>query len=73
MKLQEYINNLQKVLDEHGDLDVVYAVDDEGNGFGEVHFTPTVGHYSDREFYSNEEDFEDYGIDKNDKNAVCVN
>ena len=31
MKLKEYIEKLQELYLEHGDLELVYAVDDEGN------------------------------------------
>lgn len=69
MVLSEYINNLQQILEEHGDLEVVYSSDDEGNDFNRVYHTPNIGHYSNREFIgiNNEDDF------NHDVNAVCIN
>lgn len=71
-KLSEYIENLKDILEEYGDLDVVYAKDEEGNGFNEVCYTPSVGYYEDREFTSIDEKDED---DEDDIkiNAVCIN
>lgn len=40
MKLSQYIEELQKVLKENGDLRCYYAMDDEGNGYQEVVFSP---------------------------------
>ena len=41
MKLSEVINNLKKAKKQYGDLDCVYSIDDEGNDFRDIHFTPT--------------------------------
>jgi hypothetical protein len=77
-KLSDYIVELQKVLEEHGDLGVVYAGDDEGNHFSEVFFNPTIGFMdSDKQFTSLEnfevspEDYE-HLIGKK-PNVVCIN
>jgi len=69
MLLTEYIENLQNMLIEHGDLEVVYSSDDEGNDFNRVYSTPSIGHYNNREFYEpcDDEEF-DYDI-----NAICIN
>lgn len=66
MKLKEYVNNLQKLLDRYGELDVVYSKDDEGNAFNLVHYEPTLGLYEDREFQTEE-------IDEKNYNAICIN
>jgi len=69
MLLTEYIENLQNMLTEHGDLEVVYSSDDEGNDFNKIYCGPSVGHYHNREFYEpNNEDEFDYDI-----NAICIN
>jgi hypothetical protein len=47
MKLREYVEELQKVLTERGNLEVIYAVDDEGNDYGKVYYGATPGCYSD--------------------------
>jgi hypothetical protein len=66
MKLKDYIKSLQNVIDEDpetADYKVVYAIDDEGNGFGLVGHSPTFGNYKDGEF-----DTEDENI-----NSICIN
>ena len=42
MKVSEMIKNLQKFMAENGDIDCYYAKDDEGNGYYEVHYEPTL-------------------------------
>jgi len=66
MKLREYIEQLQKFAEmnpETLDMDVIYSRDDEGNGFQEVHYSPSKGYYEDMEFQEGDEDV----------NAVCIN
>ena len=50
MKLSTYIEECRKILKKYGDLDVIYASDDEGNDYNLVHHTPCVGEYENREF-----------------------
>ena len=54
MKLKEYVENLNKLLEERpdtADMDVVTSRDDEGNGYNLVYFAPTIGHLDeDRDF-----------------------
>lgn len=80
MKLEKYIAGLQKVLDEHGDLEVIYSSDDEGNRYDHVQFTPTVGFLDgDMSFHSkknveespDEETYEPF-VGKKPK-TVCIN
>jgi len=74
MKLKGYIKNLQNLVDENpkaADYKVVYAVDDEGNGFGLVGHTPSFGSFEEGDFVQedNSEEFkENYKI-----NAICIN
>lgn len=45
MTLQEYIKGLQELLADNpeiGDVEVVYAKDDEGNGFSSSIFSPSI-------------------------------
>jgi len=42
MKLSKYIASLQEILDTEGDLDCYYSIDDEGNGYQQVHYDGTV-------------------------------
>lgn len=53
MKISEMIKNLQEFIEEHGDLDCYYAGDDEGNGYHEVYYSPTLMYVDDEgEAYS---------------------
>jgi hypothetical protein len=71
MKLKEYIKNLQEIERQYPDLEVVYSIDDEGNGFSRAHHTPCIGNYQDGDFInddSTEEFKKEFKI-----NAVCIN
>lgn len=80
MKLSQHVRALQKLLKEYGDMDVVYSVDDEGNAFRKIWWSPSLGYYCERdsEYISEEnfrEEFEDmeyYSMDDFEK-VVCVN
>lgn len=70
MKFKEYLKNLQELAEEHPEaleFDVVYGIDDEGNAFHDVVFTPTIGYYHGNEFDSNDD------VSKKEYNSVCVN
>jgi hypothetical protein len=77
MKLKEYIDSLTEFAKSHPEtleLEVIYAIDDEGNGYNRVHYTPTKGVLQENEFYTESgEDFEDSGFEESDINAVCIN
>ena len=68
MILSEYISNLQEILKDHGDIEVVYSSDSEGNSFHRVGHKPSIGTFyeEDQEFLSQEENTDAI-------NAVCVN
>ena len=76
MKVSEMIKNLQEFMAKNGDIDCYYAVDDEGNGYKEVYYKPTLmleNLYGD--LYSVEEIEEDKGLDEEEKaefNKVCI-
>jgi len=75
MKFKEYLDNLKKYAKENPDslnYDVITSVDDEGNGYNLVHYSPSKGIFEDREFIS-EDGLEDYNRDKVDLNSICVN
>jgi hypothetical protein len=42
MKLSEHIKACQSILDEHGDIECYYAIDEEGNAYHTVAFEPSV-------------------------------
>ena len=50
MKLKEFIENLNEFVKENPetlDMEVVTSIDDEGNGYSFVHYTPSKGVYED--------------------------
>lgn len=72
MKLKEYREFLNEMVKNHPEADeliVVYSKDDEGNGYQQVHYTPTVGVYSPQEgeFEANECGSEE------EPNSICIN
>lgn len=75
MKISEMIKNLQKFMAEQGDLECWYATDDEGNGYHQIYYYPSLYYIdSDYEIYGSledleidEENMEDEGI-----KPICV-
>lgn len=69
MKFSEYVEQMNKLLDEnpeYKDFDVVCSTDDEGNFYRKVYFGPTVGSFDGRyDFIASYDESED--------NAICVN
>ena len=66
MTVKEYLDKLQKLVEEHPEyleLKVVYSKDDEGNQFKPVIYDPSAGFYQRREFNS----------ESKEKNAICIN
>ena len=58
MKISDMIKNLYAFMDEHGDVDCWYAVDDEGNEFNPVYFEPSLRYVHEDDTFQ-EEDLED--------------
>ena len=79
MTLREYIAELRKLSRKYGDLPVYYSKDDFGNGYNPVTHIPELGttngvpDYENRGFHPYRPEQPDYGCDKEDINAVCVN
>ena len=72
MKISEMIKNLQKFMEEHGDLECWYAKDDEGNGYQEIYFKPSFMYANeDGEMYRKEE-LEEYELIEEDVTPVCI-
>lgn len=77
MTLNEYIDRLIKFRDEEsaGELQVIYAVDNEGNGFNTISNSPTKCIFNDHDWvqfydkdeWDSEDDFEE------EVDAVCIN
>ena len=72
MKASTLIENLQKLIDIHGDLDLIYAKDDEGNGYERIHYDPSLYIFEDRDDVRSIEDCLENG-DEFTPNAICVN
>jgi hypothetical protein len=75
MKLGDYILSLARIAKEHGnELLVVYAIDEEGNAFHPVHYTPSAGVYdaSDHAFWEVKY-VEESKETKANVNCVCIN
>ncbi len=75
MTLKEFLKNIEKAVNENPELlnmKVVSAIDDEGNGFNEVHFTPTPGIFEDGE-WTPAEHLKEEGRDEKELNAICIN
>lgn len=73
MKISEMIKNLQEFMTKHGDIECWYAKDDEGNGYQEVHYEPSL-YYVDgaSDVYSNLEDLEEYDLTIEDVTPICI-
>lgn len=77
MKLKEYIQGLQDLIDKNpevADYEVIYSVDDEGNGYGIVNWDPSIGYYDQDNEWIDEDDteaLEDQEIEE--MNAVLIN
>lgn len=73
MKLTKYIEKLQELLNEHGDLELIYSSDDEGNEYNTVNYEPSLVNYiaSDREVI-HEDDLEEWHESDYEK-VICIN
>lgn len=77
MKISAYIEELKAILKTEGDLDCYYAVDEEGNGYGEILYSCSIlykekkhgdiENIAEEDFENGEYDFEDY------EKVICVN
>lgn len=72
MKISEMIKNLEEFKAEHGDLDCWYAKDDEGNGYQEVYFDPSLRYVDEDDEVYDEERLEEYEIDTEDVTPICI-
>lgn len=73
MKLTKYIEKLQELLEEHGDLELIYSSDDEGNNYNKVNYEPSLANYiaSDREVI-HDDDLEEW-YESDYQKVICVN
>lgn len=76
MKLEQYIKQLSELVEanpEYSKLDVIYAIDDEGNDFNKIGFAPSLGNLSSDGDFTQVENFEDIDEDDQVINSVCIN
>lgn len=73
MKVSEMIKNLQEFMKENGDLECWYARDDEGNGYQEVSYKPSL-YYIDSmgDILHDEEDLAYYDLTLEDVEKICI-
>lgn len=69
-KISDLISSLEIIMKKHGDLDLIYSQDDEGNSYNLVYHSPTPGHYyyKDRDWVDEQSLDDDMII-----NSVCIN
>lgn len=73
MKLKEYIEKLNKLYKEHGDLELIYSKDDEGNEFSYLNFDPSLVNYIPADYnVVSDEDLEEYS-ESEYKKVICIN
>ena len=66
MTLDQHIEKLVQLQKEgHGNLLVVYSIDEEGNEYKEVHFEPKKGYFVNENFVT--------PISPRSANAACIN
>ncbi len=73
MKLKEYLDKLQELYNEHGDLELIYSSDDEGNNYNRVSYLQGIVNFNeiDKEVIHND-DIEEYSEDEYSK-VICIN
>lgn len=71
MKLKEYIAKLEVLLAKHGDVDVIYASDSEGNSYEKCRYEPSACKFTDGDTDELVKFVNNYPKVK--VNAVCIN
>lgn len=73
MKISEMIKNLQEFMAEYGDLDCWYARDDEGNGYQEVYYDPSLHYVNEYDDVFTQEDYDEADEDdREDLTPICI-
>jgi hypothetical protein len=81
MIFSEYLKRLNKFAETHPETlgyQCVSAIDDEGNGFNVVHFSPSVGYFDGSYDFTKEKYISELMDDDDDPedfkpNAICIN
>lgn len=72
MKVSEMIKNLQEFMAENGDIECYYAIDDEGNGYQKVNYTPSKYYVDEDGNVMQLEDLEYYELHIEDVEPICI-
>lgn len=76
MKLKEFIKNIEEFVKENPEaleFDVITSIDDEGNRYNEVTYSPIKGYFSGDGDFVGEQEGDEVDLDEEDFNAVCIN
>jgi hypothetical protein len=82
MKLHKFIDQLNKLVEENPqvkDFDVIYSIDEEGNAYDKIYFSPTIGNFSGDQFRTQDyieefnEEYPDEKLENLEVNSVCIN
>lgn len=75
MTLKEFIKHLNDLVKSHPealDYQVVTSIDDEGNEFNLVYYSPTLGIYEEHEFIPKSV-YKELKRKEKETNAICIN
>ena len=70
MTLKQYLKKLNRIAEDHPELlskQVIYCIDDEGNEYKPVYYSPSYGWDRGYDFIIDDE------FDINNINAICLN
>lgn len=72
MKASTLVAKLQELIETNGDLDLIYAKDDEGNGYDTISFSPSLFMRVDHNEYMCKSLTEECGIEFI-PDVICIN
>ena len=73
MKISEMIEKLQEIKNWHGDLECWYAVDDEGNEYKKVYYSPSAYYTNGYGDVLQKEDYDEVDEeDRKDLTPICI-
>lgn len=77
MKLKEYIKSLKNLEKQYGEAELIYSIDEEGNGFDYVYFSPSVKYISKEVKERNDSidcmELGDYESKEKNVAVICIN
>ncbi len=73
MNLSEYMEKLNNLYTKHGDLELVYSKDDEGNEFNYINFDPSLVNYNPSDLSVIADDDLDEYSELEYKKVICIN